>query len=161
MQNTTIFTKEGYDACYAEYRELVDVKRREASEKIKVAREYGDLSENAEYDAAKEEQAMIEARIKELEAKLSNYEIIDESKIRNDIVSIGSFVKVLDKEFDEEEVYQIVGSTEADINLNRISNNSPMATALLGKKKSDTVRVATPQATFEVTILEISKDKIN
>ncbi len=161
MQNTTIFTKEGYDACYAEYRELVDVKRREASEKIKVAREYGDLSENAEYDAAKEEQAMIEARIKELEAKLSNYEIIDESKIRNDIVSIGSFVKVLDKEFDEEEVYQIVGSTEADINLNRISNNSPMATALLGKKKGDTVRVATPQATFEVTILEISKDKIN
>ena len=148
MQNTTIFTKEGYDACYAEYRELVDVKRREASEKIKVAREYGDLSENAEYDAAKEEQAMIEARIKELEAKLSNYEI-------------GSFVKVLDKEFDEEEVYQIVGSTEADINLNRISNNSPMATALLGKKKGDTVRVATPQATFEVTILEISKDKIN
>ena len=127
----------------------------------KVAREYGDLSENAEYDAAKEEQAMIEARIKELEAKLSNYEIIDESKIRNDIVSIGSFVKVLDKEFDEEEVYQIVGSTEADINLNRISNNSPMATALLGKKKGDTVRVATPQATFEVTILEISKDKIN
>ena len=161
MQNTTIFTKEGYDACYAEYRELVDVKRREASEKIKVAREYGDLSENAEYDAAKEEQAMIEARIKELEAKLSNYEIIDESKIRNDIVSIGPFVKVLDKEFDEEEVYQIVGSTEADINLNRISNNSPMATALLGKKKGDTVRVATPQATFEVTILEISKDKIN
>ena len=161
MQNTTIFTKEGYDACYAEYRELVDVKRREASEKIKVAREYGDLSENAEYDAAKEEQAMIEARIKELEAKLSNYEIIDESKIRNDIVSIGSFVKVLDKEFDEEVVYQIVGSTEADINLNRISNNSPMATALLGKKKGDTVRVATPQATFEVTILEISKDKIN
>lgn len=161
MQNTTIFTKEGYDACYAEYRELVDVKRREASEKIKVAREYGDLSENAEYDAAKEEQAMIEARIKELEAKLSNYEIIDESKIRNDIVSIGSFVKVLDKEFDEQEVYQIVGSTEADININRISNNSPMAMALLGKKKGDTVRVVTPQSTFEVTILEISKDKIN
>ena len=160
MQNTTIFTKEGYDACYAEYRELVDVKRREASENQGCQRVVS-IERNAEYDAAKEEQAMIEARIKELEAKLSNYEIIDESKIRNDIVSIGSFVKVLDKEFDEEEVYQIVGSTEADINLNRISNNSPMATALLGKKKGDTVRVATPQATFEVTILEISKDKIN
>ena len=161
MENTTIFTKEGYDACYAEYRELVDVKRREASEKIKVAREYGDLSENAEYDAAKEEQAMIEARIKELEAKLSNYEIIDESKITSDIVSIGSYVKVLDKEFNEEDVYQIVGSTEADININRISNNSPMAMALLGKKKGETVRVVTPQATFEVTIMAISKDKIN
>jgi len=161
MQNTTIFTKEGYDACYAEYRELVDVKRREASEKIKVAREYGDLSENAEYDAAKEEQAMIEARIKVLESQLSNYEIIDNSKISNDVVSIGSFVKVLDMEFEEEEVYQIVGSTEADINVNRISNNSPMATALLGKKKGDVVRVATPQTTFEVKILLVSKDKID
>ncbi len=161
MANTTILTKEGYEKLWAEYRELVDVKRSEASEKIKVAREYGDLSENAEYDAAKEEQAMIEARIKVLESQLSNYEIIDNSKISNDVVSIGSYVKVLDKEFDEEEVYQIVGSTEADININRISNNSPMATALLGKKKGDTVRIVTPQSTFDVTIIEVSKDKIN
>ena len=161
MANTTILTKEGYDKLWAEYRELVDVKRGEASEKIKVAREYGDLSENAEYDAAKEEQAMIEARIKVLESQLSNYEIIYNSKISNDVVSIGSFVKVLDMEFEEEEVYQIVGSTEADINVNRISNNSPMATALLGKKKGDVVRVATPQATFEVKILLVSKDKID
>ncbi len=161
MANTTILTKEGYDKLWAEYRELVDVKRGEASEKIKVAREYGDLSENAEYDAAKEEQAMIEARIKVLESQLSNYEIIDNSKISNDVVSIGSFVKVLDMEFEEEEVYQIVGSTEADINVNRISNNSPMATALLGKKKGDVVRVATPQTTFEVKILLVSKDKID
>ena len=161
MANTTILTKEGYDKLWAEYRELVDVKRGEASEKIKVAREYGDLSENAEYDAAKEEQAMIEARIKVLESQLSNYEIIDNSKISNDVVSIGSFVKVLDKEFDEEEVYRIVGSTEADINKNRISNNSPMAVALLGKKKGDVVRVATPQTTFEVKILLVSKDKID
>lgn len=161
MANTTILTKEGYDKLWTEYRELVDVKRGEASEKIKVAREYGDLSENAEYDAAKEEQAMIEARIKVLESQLSNYEIIDNSKISNDVVSIGSFVKVLDMEFEEEEVYQIVGSTEADININRISNNSPMATALLGKKKGDVVRVATPQATFEVKILLVSKDKID
>lgn len=161
MANTTILTKEGYDKLWAEYRELVDVKRGEASEKIKVAREYGDLSENAEYDAAKEEQAMIEARIKVLESQLSNYEIIDNSKISNDVVSIGSYVKVLDMEFEEEEVYQIVGSTEADINVNRISNNSPMATALLGKKKGDVVRVATPQTTFEVKILLVSKDKID
>ncbi len=161
MANTTILTKEGYDKLWAEYRELVDVKRGEASEKIKVAREYGDLSENAEYDAAKEEQAMIEARIKVLESQLSNYEIIDNSKISNDVVSIGSFVKVLDMEFEEEEVYQIVGSTDADINVNRISNNSPMATALLGKKKGDVVRVATPQTTFEVKILLVSKDKID
>ncbi|MDE6565672.1 MAG: transcription elongation factor GreA [Clostridia bacterium] len=161
MANTTILTKEGYDKLWAEYRELVDVKRGEASEKIKVAREYGDLSENAEYDAAKEEQAMIEARIKVLESQLSNYEIIDNSKISNDVVSIGSFVKVLDMEFEEEEVYQIVGSTEADINVNRISNNSPMATALLGKKKGDVARVSTPQATFEVKILLVSKDKID
>ena len=161
MANTTILTKEGYEKLWAEYRELVDVKRGEASEKIKVAREYGDLSENGEYDAAKEEQAMIEARIKVLESQLSNYEIIDNSKISSDEVSIGSFVKVLDMEFDEEEVYQIVGSTEADININRISNNSPMATALLGKKKGDCVRVVTPQATFEVKILKVSKDKID
>ncbi len=104
---------------------------------------------------------MIEARIKVLESQLSNYEIIDNSKISNDVVSIGSFVKVLDMEFEEEEVYQIVGSTEADINVNRISNNSPMATALLGKKKGDVVRVATPQTTFEVKILLVSKDKID
>lgn len=161
MAEVTILTQEGYDKLWAEYRELVDVKRSEASEKIKVAREYGDLSENAEYDAAKEEQAMIEARIKELEAKLSNYEIIDNSKIRDDVVSIGSFVKILDKEFNEEEVYNIVGSTEADINKNKISNNSPMAMALLGKKVGDTVKVMTPQSTFEVKILMVSKDKIN
>lgn len=160
MSDVTILTQEGYNNLWAEYRELVDVKRGEASEKIKVAREYGDLSENAEYDAAKEEQAMIEARIKELEAKLANYEIIDNSKISSDVVSIGSFVKILDKEFNEEEVYQIVGSTEADININRISNNSPMALALLGKKAGDTVTVSTPQSTFEVKILKVSKDKI-
>ena len=161
MANTTLLTQEGYDKLWAEYRELVDVKRGEASEKIKVAREYGDLSENAEYDAAKEEQAMIEARIKVLESQLSNYEIIDNSKIKSDEVSVGSFVKVLDKEFDEEDVYQIVGSTEADINKNRISNNSPMAVALLGKKKGETVKVVTPNSTFEVKILQVSKDKID
>lgn len=161
MAGVTILTKEGYDNLWAEYRELVDVKRGEASEKIKVAREYGDLSENAEYDAAKEEQAMIEARIKELEAKLANYEIIDNSKISSDVVSIGSYVKVFDQEFEEEEVYQIVGSTEADININRISNNSPMAMALLGKKKGDVVKVTTPSSSFDVKILQVSNDKIN
>lgn len=161
MANVTILTQEGYDKLYAEYRELVDVKRGDASEKIKIAREYGDLSENAEYDAAKEEQAMIEARIKFIEGQLSNYEIIDNDKISNDVVSIGSFVKILDMEFDEECIYQIVGSTEADINLNRISNDSPMAKALLGQKAGSKVSVTTPQSSFDVKILQVSKDKID
>lgn len=161
MANVTILTQEGYDKLYAEYRDLVDVKRSEASKKIEIAREYGDLSENAEYDAAKEEQAMIEARIKSIESQLSNYEIIDTGKISNDVVSIGSFVKILDMEFDEECVYQIVGSTEADINKNRISNDSPMAKALLGKKKNAKVTITTPQSSFDVKILAVSRDKID
>lgn len=161
MSNTTFLTKEGYDKLYAEYRELVDVKRSEASEKIKVAREYGDLSENAEYDAAKEEQAIIEARIKVIEGQLANYEIIDSTKLDSGVVGMGSFVKVLDMEMDEEDVYQIVGATEADINRNRISNNSPMAMAVLGKKVGDVARVVTPQASFEVKILQVGSEKFD
>ena len=157
MANTTILTKEGYEKLWAEYRELVDVKRGEASEKIKVAREYGDLSENAEYDAAKEEQAMIEARIKVLESQLSNYEIIDNSKISSDEVSIGSFVKVLDMEFDEECLYTIVGSTEVDLAANKISNESPIGVALLGSKKNQVVEVQAPAGIMKYKILSITK----
>lgn len=157
MVKETILTKEGYEKLKAKYYDYVNNKRGEASEKIKIAREYGDLSENAEYDAAKEEQAMIESEIKLMEEQLANVKIIDENELSTDKVTIGVFVTIYDREFEEKVEYKIVGSTEADINNNRISNESPMAQALIGKKKGDVVVVNTPQSSFEVEILDVHR----
>ena len=129
--------------------------RKEVAEKIKVAREFGDISENAEYDAAKEEQAMIEGEIIEIEAKLRAAKIIDD-RVETSSVNVGNTVKILDMEINEEAEYKIVGTAEADAKANRISNESPVGKALLGKKKNDVVEVNAPQGKFKIKILKIS-----
>ena len=132
-------------------------KRKEIAEKIKIARGFGDLSENAEYVAAKEEQGNMEIRIAEIKKILENAEIIDDSEISTDTVSIGAKVKVLDVEFEEEEEYYIVGSTEADPSQNKISDESPVGKALIGRKIDETVEVEIPSGTISFKILEITK----
>ena len=131
--------------------------RKDIAEKIKVARGYGDLSENSEYDDAKNEQAKIEARIVELEAMLKNVEIIKDIKGNTKTVMVGLKVKVYDEEFDEEEVYHIVGSTEADPLNNKISDESPVGKALIGHKVNDTVTVEAPAGEIKLKIVGISK----
>ena len=140
--------------------ELEDLKvnrRKEVADKIKEAREQGDLSENAEYDAAKDEQREIEARIEELEKILKNAEVVDEDEVDVDTINIGCKVKVLDMEFDEELEFRIVGSTEASSLQGKISNESPVGKALLRHKVGDVVEVETQAGTIEYKILEIQK----
>jgi transcription elongation factor GreA len=134
MDKKVVVTASGLKALEDELEMLKTVRRSEISEKIRVARGYGDLSENSEYDEAKNEQAIVEARIADLEVMLKNVVILDESEIVTDVVSLGSNVKVYDEEFDEELEYVIVGSTEADLDLGKISDESPVGKALIGKK---------------------------
>ena len=154
---SNIITRKLKDELEAELDELKNIKRKEISEKIKEAREQGDLSENAEYDAAKEEQRDIEHRIVELENFLGNVEIIDEDDLDVKVVSVGSIVKVLDKETDEQITYQILGANEANILENKISNESPLGKALLGHKRNEVVVVATPSGELKFKILKIDK----
>ena len=145
--NEVHITKEGLEELKARHEHLVVVKRKEVAERIKIAREFGDLSENAEYDAAKEEQSFVESEIKELEEKIQNAVIIDEDSLRKDVVSLGSTVVVaflFNGEEDDEEEYQIVGTTEADAAKGRISNESPLGEALIGGKKGDIVEMLAP-----------------
>ncbi len=150
-------TYEGLKERERELEYLKTEKRKEISEKIKVALGFGDLSENAEYDEAKNEQAEVELKIVKLEKMLKNAKIIDEDDISTDVVSMGIKVKVLDIDMEEEEVYSIVGSEEADIMANKISDESPMGKALIGAKVGDTVTVEAPNGSYELKILEISK----
>lgn len=136
-----ILTVKGMKALEDELQELKVVKRKEIAQKIKEAREQGDLSENAEYDAAKDEQRSIESRIEELEKIIKNAEVIDESAIDSDTVSIGSTVKFHDNEFDEDLEYRIVGSTESDILKGLISNESPLGKALIGSRIGEEIEV--------------------
>ena len=152
-----VMTYEGLKKMEQELEELKTVRRKEVAEKIKEARGQGDLSENAEYDAAKEEQGEIESRIVQLENLLRNAEVIDEEQLKKDVVSLGSKVKVLDVEFDEEMEYTIVGSTEADPMNGRISNESPLGIALLGQKKGASVMADAPDGEVEFRILDIQK----
>ncbi len=131
--------------------------RTDIAEKIKVARGYGDLSENSEYDDAKNEQAKIEARIVELEAMLKNVEIIKDIKGAAKTVVVGVKVKVYDEEFDEEDEYYVVGSTEADPANNKISDESPVGRALIGHKVGDIVTVEAPAGEIKLKIVKISK----
>lgn len=140
--------------------ELQDLKvnrRREVAQKIKEAREQGDLSENAEYDAAKDEQRDIEARIEELEKILKNAEVVDEEEVDLDKISVGCQVKILDIEFDEELEYKVVGSTEANSLTGRISNESPVGRAIMGAGVGDIVTVETPAGDLQYKILEIQR----
>ena len=132
-------------------------KRKEVAQKIKEAREQGDLSENAEYDAAKDEQRDIEARIEELEKLLKNVEVVGQDEVDADTVGIGSRVKLYDVEMDEEVEYTIVGSTEADALNGKISNESPVGAALIGSKVGETIVVETISGDLEFKILEIAR----
>ena len=152
-----ILTSKGMQALEDELQDLKVVKRKEIAQKIKEAREQGDLSENAEYDAAKDEQRYMEARIEELEKIIKNAEVIDESAYDKDTVSIGSTIKFYDEEFDEELEYRIVGSTESDILKGLISNESPLGKALIGAKVGETVQVESPDGFSRYKILEISR----
>ncbi|MBQ7097712.1 MAG: transcription elongation factor GreA [Clostridia bacterium] len=158
MDNKQILlTDEGLLKLEQELEMLKTQKRQEVAEKIKVARGFGDLSENSEYDAAKEEQAQVEARIVQLENMLKNAKVIDEDEIDLNVVSVGTRVKVYDEEFDEELEYSIVGSTEADPDNNKISDESPVGKALVGKRVGDIVDVETPGGTIQFKILSIDK----
>ena len=152
-----ILTYEGLRKYEEELQELKVVKRKEVAQKIKEAREQGDLSENAEYDAAKDEQRDIEARIEELEKILKNAEVVVEDEVDINVISIGCKVKILDVEFDEELEYKIVGSTEANSLKGKISNESPVGKALIGKKKGDVVQVETQVGVLKYTVLEIER----
>mgnify|MGYP002706670100 FL=1 len=156
-QNETLLTYEGLKKLEEELEYLKTQKRREIAERIKVALGFGDLSENSEYDEAKNEQAQVEMRIVELENKLRNVKIIDEDDIETKTVQVGNIVQVLDVEYDEKVEYKIVGSTEADIAENKISNESPIGKALLGRKKNDVVDVETPGGMLQFKILKITK----
>lgn len=158
MDNKQILlTDEGLLKLEQELEMLKTQKRQEVAEKIKVARGFGDLSENSEYDAAKEEQGQVEARIVQLENMLKNAKVIDEDEIDLNIVSVGTRVKVYDEEFEEELEYSIVGSTEADPDQNKISDESPVGRALIGRKIGEIVDVETPGGTIQFKILSIDK----
>lgn len=154
-EKKNIMTYDGLKKLEDELQELKVVRRQEVAQKIKEAREQGDLSENAEYDAAKDEQRDIEARIEELEKILKNAEVIDEDEVAKDTVNIGSSVTLLDVEFDDEMKFKIVGSTEANSLKGFISNESPIGRALLGKKTGDIVEVESPAGMIQYKIVEI------
>lgn len=153
-----IMTYEGVKKLEKELEHLKTVRRKEITEKIKVALGYGDLSENSEYDEAKNEQAFVEGRIGQLENTLKNATVIDESEISTDVVNVGCKVKVMDYDFDEEVVYTIVGSTEADPMNFKISNESPVGKALMGKKVEDVVEAVVPNGISRFKVLEIGRE---
>lgn len=152
-----LLTQEGYDNLEKEVEYLKTEKRAEIAERIRVALGFGDLSENSEYDEAKNAQASNETKIAELENKLRYAKIIDESEVDTKTVQIGNIVKVHDMEFDEDIEYTIVGSTEVDLSQNKISNESPIGSALLGSKKNQVVTVEAPAGTMQFKILAIKK----
>ncbi|MBE5819307.1 MAG: transcription elongation factor GreA [Clostridiales bacterium] len=156
-EKEVLLTQEGYDNLEKELEYLKTEKRTEISERIKVALGFGDLSENSEYDEAKNAQASNEIKIAELENKLRYAKIIDESEIDTKTVQVGNTVKVLDMEFDEEVEYTIVGSTEVDLSQNKISNESPIGSALLGAKKNQVVEAQTPGGIAKYKVLAIKK----
>ena len=152
-----IMTYAGLKKLEDELQDLKVNRRQEVAQKIKEAREQGDLSENAEYDAAKDEQRDIEARIEELEKLLKNVEVVVEDEIDTEKISVGCCVKLFDVEFDEEIEFSIVGSTEANSIQHKISNESPVGSALMGKKVGDTVVVETQAGTIEYKVLAITR----
>lgn len=155
MATELLMTQEGYEALKRELHELKSVTRGEISEKIRVARGFGDLSENSEYDEAKNEQAVVEARIKKLEDQLKSVKVITKDQISTDKVTVGCRVKILDMEYDEEMEYAIAGSVESHADLNSISDESPVGKGLLGHKVGDTVEIHAPAGILKLKILEI------
>ncbi|MFZ5989860.1 MAG: transcription elongation factor GreA [Bacillota bacterium] len=157
VNKEVVLTYEGLQKLEQELEFLKTVKRREVAERIKQALSFGDISENSEYDEAKNEQAHVEGRIAQLETMLKHAKVIDEDEVKTDVVSVGSKVNVLDMEFNEEVEYYIVGSTEADPSKYKISNESPVGKALLGKKKGTVVEVQVPDGVIKFKVLGIHK----
>ncbi len=156
-EKKNILTYAGLTKLEEELQDLKLVKRKEVAEKIKEAREQGDLSENAEYDAAKDEQRDIETRIEEIEKILSNAEVVDEDEIDLKKINVGCKVTVLDKEYKEEVEFKIVGSTETNSLEHKISNESPVGMALIGKKIGDKIKVDTEYGVIEYKVLDIQR----
>ena len=152
-----LLTDEGLKKLEEELEYLKTQKRKEVAEKIKHARGFGDLSENSEYDEAKDEQAKVERRIVEIEKMLKHARVIDNSDLALDVVSVGTKLKLYDFDFDEEVSYSVVGSTEADPDNGKISDESPIGRALIGKKTGDVIDVETPGGVIQLKILEIGK----
>ena len=158
MDEAVILTRGGYENLKEELVNLKTVRRKEVAERLKQAIDFGDLSENSEYDDAKSEQAFIEGRIQTIEATLHNAQIIEDGTRSSGVVNIGSYVTVRDVEFDDVEEYRIVGTSEADPMRNKISNESPLGTALLGKREGQTIKVNAPAGIIEYEILKVSHD---
>ena len=157
MSKQVFLTNEGLKKLEEELNELKTVKRKEIAEKIKVALSFGDLSENSEYDEAKNDQAILESRIMSIEAMLKNVSIINESDLDTGSIFVGSKIKIRDVEFDEVSDYRIVGSNEADPDSGLISDESPIGAALLGHKVGDMVQVEAPAGVIEFEVLGISR----
>ena len=153
----TTMSREGFQKLQYEMEYLVTIRRKEVAEKLKEARSYGDLSENAEYDEAKNEQGMLEAQIADLEVVIANAIIVDDGSMSLDEVGIGSYVKLKDFDLDEIVEYQIVGSTESDPDENRISDESPVGKACLKKKVGDVFEVEVPAGTLKFEVLNIRR----
>jgi len=150
-----ILTPEGYEKLKQEIEHLSNDKRREVAERIRIAREFGDIAENAEYDDAKNEQMLLEHRIATLEERLRHARVIDKKDIPKDVVSVGSTVKLRDVDAKQTVEYRIVGSAEANPAENKLSNESPVGKAIMGKKKGETVEVVAPRGSLKYKILEI------
>ena len=150
-----ILTPEGYEKLKTEIEELSTTKRRDVAERIRVAREFGDIAENAEYDDAKNEQMLLEHRIATLEERLRDARVIDKKSVPKDIVSVGSHVRLRDVDAKKTFEYDIVGSAESNPSENKLSNESPVGKAIIGRKKGETVEVAAPRGKMKFKILEI------
>lgn len=157
-EKKNLMTYEGLKKLEDELQDLKVVKRKEVAQKIKEAREQGDLSENAEYDAAKDEQRDIEARIEEIEKILKNAEVADEDAANKGTANLGCVIKVIDMEFDDEIEFKLVGSTEAKSLENKISNESPLGRAVIGKQAGDVVDVETPAGVAKYKIVSVTRD---
>ena len=155
MDRDVILTQTGYEKLKAEIELLETVKRTEVADRIRQAREFGDISENSEYDDAKNEQALLESRIARLKEQLRSARVIDTSDVSTDAVAIGTRVRVQFVDGGEKAEYEIVGSAEADMASNKLSNESPVGRAVLGHKKGDTVEVAAPAGSIKIKILGI------
>ena len=159
MEKKVLYTEEGFAKLKEEYDYLINVRRPEIKEALAVARSFGDLSENSEYDEAKDQQAKVETRIVELKSLIEHAEVVKESQMRSDVVSMGSAVKLLDIDAEEEMDYVIVGSNEADPLNGRISDQSPIGMAIIGSKVGDEVTVVAPTFEYKVRILEVQRAK--
>lgn len=156
-KSITVLTRKGEQQLQEELNELKSVRRRDIAEKIKVALSFGDLSENSEYDEAKNEQGKIESRITEIEQTLAHAQIVDDEDISTEKVGIGTTVKILDMEMNEEMEFRIVGTKEADIGSGKMSDESPIGAAIMGRSVGEQVDVETPSGIIGFKILEISK----